>query len=185
MRPQAFGFSALLLGVSILTACATGAPGVPLKMADGAERRQLLRLTKNENANYVVYDQILNGSGQLADRPLDVYWIMGAEAGQREELNSLEQNIYGATIEQVDRAEGRLVFAINAFRSKHFEAGVASADTSSEVFTTIDGNRAQVTDVHLTIHKTWNPLRPDVEVRLAGTAEREAGRVPVEETIRP
>lgn len=185
MRRQALELPTLLLALPIFGACAIGAPEIPPEMVDAAERRQLLRVTKSENANYVVYDQILDDSGQLADAPLDVYWIMEAEAGQREELNTFEQDIYGITIEQVDRDQGWLVFAINAVKAKRFEAGVVPVDGSGGVFTTIGGGRAQVTDVHLEIRNTWNPLRPEVEVHLAGMAECETGAIPVEEVITP
>ena len=37
----------------IFAACAVGAPDVPHKMSDGGQRRELLRVTKSENANYV------------------------------------------------------------------------------------------------------------------------------------
>jgi hypothetical protein len=150
----------------------------------GAERRQVLRITKSENDNYVVYDQVLDASGRLADAPLDVYWVMDGERGQRAELNGFERDIYGVTIERVDRLAGLLVFAINAVRSKRFEVAVAADGAGPEVFTAIDGDSARVTDVHLVVRSTWNPLQPDVEIRLTGETEKPAGMVAVEEVIR-
>jgi hypothetical protein len=56
----------------------------------------LFRILRSKNANVVHYDALLLGAGFDPASPLDVYWRMHAERGQREELSFLEQRLaYG------------------------------------------------------------------------------------------
>lgn len=62
-------------------------------------RKRVLNLfviERSKNRNVVRYDLVLDESGSYdARRPLDVYWLMLAEDGRREELSLLEQRAYG------------------------------------------------------------------------------------------
>ncbi len=147
-------------------------------------RSSLFRITKNENANYVCYDLVLDGTGRLTESSLDVYWIMAAADGNREELNGIEQGIYGVTITDLVPEDGVLGFQINAMESKRFDVDLSSADQEIETYTTIDGQRAVITQIHLFVHATWNPFNPDVEIQLDGLSGAENGSSPVTELIR-
>ncbi len=60
----------------------------------------LFTIERSKNANIVVYDADHGPAGDLvASRPLDVYWLMNADKGQREELNPVEQQrAYGIDV---------------------------------------------------------------------------------------
>jgi hypothetical protein len=64
----------------------------------------LFTIERSKNANIVVYDANREPSGDfVASRPVDVYWLMNADKGQREELNAVEQQrAYG-----IDVASGK------------------------------------------------------------------------------
>ena len=143
------------------------------------QRHPLFRVTKSENANYVNYDLLLRG-GDFADEPLDVYWIMETGDGEEEGLNSYEVGLYGITIGEVrPRA---LEFRINGV-DKVFDITLASGTEDMKVtedtvaYTTIDGQRAVLTGIHLVIRKTWNPFSPDVEVQLTGISTEDQQQV--------
>ena len=167
----------------ILASCASSGDRVRFGAGDWL-RSPLFRVTKNENANYVVYDLMLDGSGRLTEHPLDVYWIMDATDGSRAELNGIEQGIYGVTIAELAPEAGRLGFMINAMKSKRFDVDISSADQEIETYTTIDGQRAVITKIHLFVRASWNPFSPDVEIHLAGLTGGKDRHVPVTELIR-
>ena len=121
---------------------------------------------------------------RLVSNPLDVYWIMDARDGSREELNGYEQNIYGVTIEELDLEVGFLGFIINAMESKRFDVEISSRKGKIEAYTTIDGQRARITDIHLFVRSTWNPFNPDIEIRLDGVADGEDKPIQVTELIK-
>lgn len=149
------------------------------------QRHPLFRVTKSQNANYVKYDLLLTGD-DFADDPLDVYWIMETADGKEEGLNSIEVNLYGITIEEVESQ--RLDFRINGVKSKIFDVTLPSVSEDMKVteniktYTTIDRQRATLTGIHLVIRSTWNPFSPDVEVQLTGISTED--QRPVTESIR-
>jgi hypothetical protein len=56
----------------------------------------LFVIERSKNRNVVRYDLVLDKSGFYdTRRPLDVYWLMLAEDGRREELSILERRAYG------------------------------------------------------------------------------------------
>lgn len=60
------------------------------------EVQRLFSIERSKNQNVVRYDLRLAKSGFYdARNPLDVYWLMLAEDGRREELSLLEQQAYG------------------------------------------------------------------------------------------
>ena len=150
-------------------------------VSESAHSIFLFRVSKDENANYVVYDVIVDEKGRLAEEPLDAYWIMAAGDGQRAELNRMEQGVYGTTIVEVDRASGRMTFKVNGVDSKPIDVELVSAveadmagseAKSARAYMTIDGQRAKLLGVHLVIVKTLNPLRPKVDAQLTGRVQQ-------------
>jgi hypothetical protein len=60
--------------------------------ARGASAEALFVIARSKNANVVRYDVRLTKGGRYdTRRPLDVYWLMRAEDGRREELSDLER----------------------------------------------------------------------------------------------
>ncbi len=76
---------------------------------------ELFRVTRNTNANVVVYEARLVPPGRIdANDPLHPVWIMLAEDGHREELNLIESAMaYGVELQPQD-ADGVPVVAIRA-----------------------------------------------------------------------
>lgn len=81
-------------------------PGAPLALVlglvswlsvSGASSQKLFVIERSKNANVVRYDVRVEKGGRYdVRRPLDVYWLMNAENGRREELTDLERRIaYG------------------------------------------------------------------------------------------
>ena len=52
--------------------------------------RHLFVLGRSKNANLVVYDARTTGSVPDRSRPVEAYWLLGGENGEREELNFIE-----------------------------------------------------------------------------------------------
>jgi hypothetical protein len=76
---------------------------------------ELFRVTRNTNANVVVYEARLVPPGRIdGNEPLHPVWIMFAEDGHREELNLIESAMaYGVEVLQQD-ADGAPLVAIRA-----------------------------------------------------------------------
>ncbi len=76
---------------------------------------ELFRVTRNTNANVVVYEARLAQPGRIdAKDPVRPVWIMLAEDGRREELNLVESVMaYGVELQPQD-GEGPPVVAIRA-----------------------------------------------------------------------
>ena len=82
----------LLLGAGLLAF-----PMLALLAVPRQERAvNLFVIERSKNRNVVHYDLVLDKSGFYdTGRPLDVYWLMMAEDGRREELSFLERQAYG------------------------------------------------------------------------------------------
>jgi len=81
----------LLLGL-VLSAL----PALALVAVPPPRPLKLFVIERSKNRNIVRYDLVLDKSGRYdARRPLDVYWLMLAEDGRREELSLLERRAYG------------------------------------------------------------------------------------------
>ena len=169
----------LVAALCVLSSCSMSGESredVPFAEASSSRQRHpLFRVTKSENANYVKYDLLLAGADRFADDPLDVYWIIETAEGKEEGLNSFEVDLYGITIVKV--LPGSLDFRINGVESKVFDVTLASDSGVIQTCTTIDGQRAMLTAIHLVITSTWNPFNPNVEVQLTGTSLEDQRRV--------
>lgn len=85
-----------------------------------AERNErLFVIERNYNANVVVYDANLAGSGSLDEsNPVRAYWVLNEEGRRRAELNFVERSrAYGFEIEQVVAGLHYRMF-LKSFRQK-------------------------------------------------------------------
>lgn len=89
-------------GVLAILSLALVAPaGLPASSAENPPcPPHLFTIERSKNANTVAYDANRGPSGDLdASRPVDVYWLMNVDKGQREELNAVEQQrAYGIDV---------------------------------------------------------------------------------------
>ncbi len=72
-------------------------------MAQAASTQTLFIIQRSINKNEVHYDARLDAEGRLdPPEPVEVYWLMLAEDGRREDLNWVERDeAYGFTIEGI------------------------------------------------------------------------------------
>ncbi|MFI5142618.1 MAG: DUF4833 domain-containing protein [Thermoanaerobaculales bacterium] len=61
---------------------------------------RLFVIERSVNANVVVYDAVRDGRGRLDPaHPVEVYWLLNADKGQREDLNLIEKaKAYGVEV---------------------------------------------------------------------------------------
>lgn len=91
MTPSFMSRRGLLLAGGLLAV-----PTLALVAAAPQRSVSLFVIQRSKNRNVVRYDLLLDKSGSYdARRPLDVYWLMLAEDGRREELSYLERQAYG------------------------------------------------------------------------------------------
>ena len=63
----------------------------------------LFKIERNKNANIVMYDVRVLPDGSIdKENPMDAYWIMNAEQGQRDEISAFEKKAYGYKIKYND-----------------------------------------------------------------------------------
>jgi hypothetical protein len=59
----------------------------------------LFKIERNKNANIVMYDVRVLPDGSIDKRnPMDAYWILNAEQGQRDKISAFEKKAYGYKI---------------------------------------------------------------------------------------
>jgi hypothetical protein len=59
----------------------------------------LFKIERNKNANVVMYDVRVLPEGFIdKQNPMDAYWILKAEQGQRDEISTFEKKAYGYKI---------------------------------------------------------------------------------------
>lgn len=93
----------LLLAALLVTGMATGETGPCVA--------ELFRVTRNTNANVVLYEARLSAPGRLDESdPVHPVWLMLAEDGHREELNLVESAMaYGVEVHREGGDEALLV----------------------------------------------------------------------------
>lgn len=124
-----------------------------------AEPGHLFCIRSTKNANVVCYDVRRKQDGSVdTARPLDLYWIMYAKAGQREEVSALERRFgYGTTL--VGRASSAgFRFKMNVLPSRTIEVSRSGEGFRAQM--TIAGRPAWITDMHAHVKK--GILRPKV-----------------------
>ncbi len=72
---------------------------------------RLFIIERSKNANIVAYDARLTEEGELdAEEPVEAYWILDAEGGQREELSWLQKKMaYGFETKPASSGEGSVM----------------------------------------------------------------------------
>lgn len=121
----------------------------------GSERdvhQPLFVIERSTNANVVQYDANLKPDGQIDPRcPIQAYWIMAAEDGHREKLNSIERaKAYGFTVAPAGDSEA---YRVELVAQKQRPIEVFRQDGAVRAETTIAGHRAYLTRIYVTAHK--------------------------------
>ncbi len=140
----------------------------------------LFVIERNTNANVVHYDARLAPGGDLdPSRPVTAYWVMAAEDGRREDLNSYERSkVYGFNIEPA--ADG--TFRMELVSQRHRNISVYRRGDSVHAETMIGGRRAYLNKVYVTAKRVL--AVPTVKsIELIGT-DVETGQ-PLHEVVQP
>jgi hypothetical protein len=86
------------LGAILLVILLLG-PGLALagRVAATCEPQRLFHIERSKNANIVAYDALVDAEGRLdREHPLDAYWELLAEKGQRKKLSTFQRKMaYG------------------------------------------------------------------------------------------
>jgi hypothetical protein len=158
------------------------AAGGTAALAGSLEMAQpLFVIERNTNANVVHYDARLAPGGNLdPNRPVTAYWVMAAEDGRREELNSYERNrVYGFNIEPGSDGSSYHMELVSQRRRDIF---VYRRGDSVYAETTIAGRKAYLNKVYVNAKKVL--AVPTVKsIELFGT-DVETGQ-PLREVVQP
>lgn len=58
--------------------------------------RNLFKIERSKNANIVMYDVFIDENGEINKRnPMDAYWMLYADKGQRQDLSTFDKKAYG------------------------------------------------------------------------------------------
>ncbi len=141
---------------------------------------RLFTIHRSTNANVVCYDARLTSANEIAtEDPIDAYWLMFAEKGQREELSWFERTrAYGFDLNGEVRPSS-LTMDLQAFPYR--PVGVEISGGSAIATIAILGKPAILHDVFVKASGGFIPSVDSIELR--GT-DRQSGEAVVE-TIRP
>lgn len=137
----------------------------PFAQADSSQT--LFTIQRSTNKNEVHYDARLDAGGKLdASEPVEVYWLMLAENGQREGLNWIERRkAYGFSIEATPGGES---YQMRLRAEEDRPITVLMEGTKARAETVIDGRAAILERIF--IASTPGGFIPRVEyVELFGT----------------
>ena len=123
------------------------------------QRVGLFFIERNKNANIVVYEANLARDGLFDTRePVQAYWLMKAERGQREELNKIEREMaYGFDVRLTDNRKGAWLTLV-AYRAQPIHLVVGSGGVRPEA--QIAGRKAHLTKIYV---KASSGLIPSVD----------------------
>ena len=111
----------------------------PSARAEGT-RQSLFVIERSKNANIVQYDARLTADGLLdPDQPVEVYWLLRAEDGRREELSKIGRIGYGFSIKR-EPAGKSWAMTLAAYRKRKIIVRQAGAAVTAEIL--IDGRPA-------------------------------------------
>lgn len=112
----------------------------------------LFVIQRSTNENVVHYDAKIAPDGELdSHEPIIVYWIMAAKDGRRQELSFLEKTkAYGISVMPGRTAHS---YRIALISDRRLEIQVYREDGAVRAETIIEGRRAYLTKIYVSIRK--------------------------------
>ena len=132
----------------------------------------LFRIERNKNANVVMYDVRVLPDGSIdKENPMDAYWIMNAEQGQRDEISAFEKKAYGYKIDYNDA--GYYDLALKAVSDRPIKIVSVSGKYKAEII--INKKNAYLSTVYVFANDSFIPR---VEyIILTGTDKKTSAKV--------
>ncbi|MDR0618129.1 MAG: DUF4833 domain-containing protein [Endomicrobium sp.] len=132
----------------------------------------LFRIERNKNANVVMYDVRVLPDGSIdKENPMDAYWIMNAEQGQRDEISAFEKKVYGYKIDYNDA--GYYDLALKAVSDRPIKIVSVSGKYKAEII--INKKNAYLSTVYVFANDSFIPR---VEyIILTGTDKKTSAKV--------
>ncbi len=111
----------------------------------------LFTIKRTENANELHYEARLNPKGLATKDPIEVYWLMKAENGHREDLNEIEKKmVYGIKVVKATPAE--VTFALRPVKGRQIvvrRQGTTGA-YGAKAFMTINNKEQELERLYIT-----------------------------------
>jgi hypothetical protein len=119
--------------------------------------KNLFKIKRNKNANVVMYDVNLNADGSICkSAPIDSYWVLKAENGQREEISAFEKKAYGyMTTYKTDKTEGYYDLVLKAVPSRAIKIVRVNEEVKPEI--EISNKRAYLSTVYVFANNNFMP----------------------------
>ncbi|MDR1417842.1 MAG: DUF4833 domain-containing protein [Endomicrobium sp.] len=114
----------------------------------------LFKIERNKNANIVMYDvRVLPGGSIDKKNPMDAYWIMKAEQGQRDEISAFEKKAYGYKIKYNESGDYELV--LKAVSDRQMQ--IVSVDGKYKAKIKINNKDAYLSTVYVFANDSFIP----------------------------
>jgi hypothetical protein len=134
---------------------------VPLVVSANAQcPAHLFNISKSDNTNVLYYDAKFSGE-QLASNPVDIYWVMYAEKGQRESLTFLEKPHFDVKIKEIVKGK-EYVINIRDSNVKDRDIKISIDESGCAVATAVIENQAAFLDEIFIQIDPKSKLLPDV-----------------------
>lgn len=139
----------------------------------------LFKIERSKNANIVAYDIRILPEGSVDRRnPIDVYWLMNAEHGQRHEVSSFEKRAYGYKASY--NKEGYYNLILKALPNRQIQ--IVNIDNTYKAMIKINDEDAYLLTVYVSAN---NSFIPKVEyITLAGESLKTHNKITEKITIK-
>jgi hypothetical protein len=119
-----------------------------------AENKNLFKIERNKNANVVMYDVILDSSGEIDKKnPLDAYWLLYANQGQRQEIKGFEKKAYGYTV--TENGNNSYTLVLQAVKDRPIKIILVNGTPKAEIL--INNEPAYLSSVYVQASDTLIP----------------------------
>jgi hypothetical protein len=137
----------------------------------------LFRIERNKNSNVVMYDVRALPDGSIdKENPMDAYWIMNAEQGQRDEISAFEKKAYGYNIKYND--DGYYDLALKAVSDRPMKVVSVGGKYKAEII--INKKNAYLSTVYVFANDSFIPK---VEYIILTGTDKKAGTKVAEKII--
>ena len=111
-----------------------------------AETKSLFIIERSKNSNIVKYDANIEEDGIISVKnPVDAYWIVNEDKGQREEINAFQKQAYGYKIKFND--QGYFDMTMSAVEDRNIKVILVNGEPKAEII--INGKKAYLDKIYI------------------------------------